>query len=380
MLSVAQALEIVLANVAPLPAQMTPVGSNTLGLVLAEDVASDLDMPPFDKAMMDGFALRSTDLRDGRAELTIIEEIPAGKTPTKTVGAAASVAHHDRGADAAGADAVVMIEHCEIAGNSVRVQEPRIKPRLNILDRAKEMRVGEAILTSGTRLRPQELGLLAAVGRTSVKVQPAAGVAVLSTGDEIVPPGVKPGPGQIRNSNGGMLLAQVQRAGGEPTFLGIARDDAGHLRSLIAEGLKYDVLILSGGVSAGKLDLVPGVLAELGVEALFHKVAMKPGKPVLFGGHASKAIVFGLPGNPVSSLVCFELFVRPAIRKLMALEPGPTLDSRRHSGEGLRVSHGQADVSPGVAAHGGTRPARWSRCRGSARPICAASWRRTHSW
>ena len=139
-----------------------------------------------------------------------------------------------------------------------------------------------------------------------------------------MPPDVKPGPGQIRNSNGAMLLAQVQRAGGAATFLGIARDDAEHLRSLIAEGLKYDVLILSGGVSAGKLDLVPGVLKELGVEALFHKVAMKPGKPVLFGVTPSKSIVFGLPGNPVSSLVCFELFVRPAIRKLMALDPGPT--------------------------------------------------------
>jgi molybdopterin molybdotransferase len=338
MLSVAQALEIVLANVAPLPARMTPLGPNALGLVLAEDVASDLDMPPFDKAMMDGFALRSADLRDGRAELAIIEEIPAGKTPTKTVGSLQASRIMTGAPVPVGADAVVMIENCEIAGTNVRVHEPRIKPRLNILDRAKEMRVGETILNSGTRLRPQELGLLAAVGRTSVKLHPAARVAVLSTGDEIVPPDVKPGPGQIRNSNGAMLLAQVQRAGGAATFLGIARDDTEHLRSLIAEGLKYNVLILSGGVSAGKLDLVPGVLAELGVEALFHKVAMKPGKPVLFGvgqpphprplspgGERGEGpLVFGLPGNPVSSLVCFELFVRPAIRKLMTLDPGPT--------------------------------------------------------
>jgi molybdopterin molybdotransferase len=217
-----------------------------------------------------------------------------------------------------------MIERCEIHGDHVQINEPRIKPRLNILDRAKEMRVGETILRSGKRLRPQELGLLAGVGRTSARLQPAARVAVLSTGDEIVPPEVKPGPSQIRNSNGAMLLAQVQRAGGVPTFLGIARDEAAHLRALIAEGLKYDVLILSGGVSAGKLDLVPGVLAELGVQAIFHKVAMKPGKPVLFGVAArGSTVVFGLPGNPVSSLVCFELFVRPALRKLMARKPGP---------------------------------------------------------
>jgi len=337
--SVAQAQEIVLAHVRQLAAVTAQLGPDVAGLILAEDVVSDLDMPPFDKAMMDGFALRSNDLRDGQAELTIIEEIPAGKTPTKTVGPGQASRIMTGAPVPEGVDAVVMIERCEIAGNKVRVNEPRVKPRLNILERAKEMHVGETVLHAGSRLRPQELGLLAAVGRSTAKLLPAANVAVLSTGDEIVPPNVKPGPGQIRNSNGEMLLAQVKRAGGVPHFLGIARDDANHLRSLIAEGLKYDVLILSGGVSAGKLDLVPGVLAELGVEALFHKVAMKPGKPVLFGvGHpphpqplshggerGGNALVFGLPGNPVSSLVCFELFVRPAIRKLMGLEPGPTV-------------------------------------------------------
>jgi molybdopterin molybdotransferase len=147
-------------------------------------------------------------------------------------------------------------------------------------------------------------------------------VAILSTGDEIVEPQAKPGPGQIRSSNGAMLLAQVVRAGAEPVFLGIAKDEPNDLRAKIKQGLECDVLILSGGVSAGKLDLVPGTLADLGVEALFHKVAMKPGKPVLFGMKKPR-LVFGLPGNPVSSLVCFELFVRPAIRKQMALEPGP---------------------------------------------------------
>jgi molybdopterin molybdotransferase len=291
--------------------------------VLAEDVASDIDSPPFDKAMMDGFALCCADLRDGQAELTIIEEIPAGKTPTVEVKAGQASRIMTGAPIPHLADAVVMIERCELLPNQrVRIEEPRIKPRLNILERAKEMRVGEIVLNKGARLRPQEFGLLAAVGRTTVQVQPAPRVAILSTGDEIVEPQQKPGPGQIRNSNASMLLAQVTRAGGIAQPLGIARDNADHLRPKIADGFQADVLILSGGVSAGKLDLVPGILAELGVEALFHKVAMKPGKPVLFGVKGSK-LIFGLPGNPVSSLVCFELFVRPAIRALMALEPGP---------------------------------------------------------
>jgi molybdopterin molybdotransferase len=147
----------------------------------------------------------------------------------------------------------------------------------------------------------------------------------LSTGDEVVEPSLAPGPGQIRNSNGPMLLAQVARAGGKPQFLGIARDRLDHLRPLVSEGLKADILVLSGGVSAGQRDLVPEVLTELGVQAHFHKVAMKPGKPVLFGTR-QKTLVFGLPGNPVSSLICFELFVRPAMRRLQGhADPGPFL-------------------------------------------------------
>ncbi|MBI2807393.1 MAG: molybdopterin molybdotransferase MoeA [Planctomycetes bacterium] len=338
MQSVAQALEIVLQNAKPLPARTAPLTTSVLGLVLAEDIASDLDMPPFDKAMMDGFALRVSDLRNGQAELVIIEEIPAGRTPTRAVGAGQASRIMTGAPIPQGADAVVMIECCEtLANQKVRVNEPRARPRLNILDRAKEMRVGEIVLRAGTRLRPQEFGLLAAVGRTTARVQPAPRVAILSTGDEIVEPSITPGLGQIRNSNGPMLQAQTARAGADPQFLGIARDEPQHLRSLITEGLRRDVLILSGGVSAGKLDLVPGILEELGVRALFHKVAMKPGKPVLFGvlfgrdpmGSAgletSQTLVFGLPGNPVSSMVGFELFVRPALRALMALPPGPGL-------------------------------------------------------
>ncbi len=324
MLTVAQALEIVLSNAKPLMPISARLLASSLGLRLAEDVASDVDSPPFDKAMMDGFALRAGDLQGGHAELAIIEEIPAGTVPTKVVELGQASRIMTGAPLPRGADAVVMIERCEILPNQrVRINEPRAKAGLNILERAKEMRVGEVVVHAGATLRPQEFGVLASVGRDVVRVQPRPRVAILSTGDEIVEPSQKPGPGQIRNSNGMMLLGQVARAGGEPMFLGIARDNADDLRAKILQGLDADMLILSGGVSAGKLDLVPGVLAELGVEALFHKVAMKPGKPILFGIRPPR-LVFGLPGNPVSSLVCFELFVRPALRVMMGRPPGPS--------------------------------------------------------
>jgi molybdopterin molybdotransferase len=177
------------------------------------------------------------------------------------------------------------------------------------------MRKGEVVLSDATVLRPQEFGTLAAVGKTTIIIIPRPRVSILCTGDEIVDASQLPEPGQIRNGNGPMLQAQVARAGAVPYYLGIVRDRVEELRTKITAGLQSDVLVLSGGVSAGKLDLVPGVLQELGIQAHFHKVEMKPGKPVFFGTRDG-TLVFGLPGNPVSALVCFELFVRPAIRRL----------------------------------------------------------------
>jgi molybdopterin molybdotransferase len=202
-------------------------------------------------------------------------------------------------------------------------------------------------------LRPQEFGLLAAVGRVEALTRPRPRVAVLSTGDEVVDAPANPGPGQIRNSNGPMLTAQVARAGGVPEYLGIARDEASSLRALIEKGLAADVLVLSGGVSAGMLDLVPGTLAELGVTARLHKVNMKPGKPAFFGTRGD-VLVFGLPGNPVSALVCFELFVRPALRRLAGHgEPGPELVPARlaqeHAYRTDRPTYHPARLAAGAA-------------------------------
>jgi molybdopterin molybdotransferase len=316
MLSVSEAQQIVLQHVQPLSPRSVPLTAGALGLVLAEDVVSDLDLPPYDKAMMDGFAVRAADMPEGRGIVSITEEITAGRTPRVPLGPGQAARIMTGAPLPVGADAVVMIERSQsLDDGRVRLEDRPPRPDQNIMRRGQEMRQGETVLTPGAVLRPQEFGILASVGRAAVQVHPAPDVAILSTGDEVVEPDQKPGPGQIRNGNGPMLLAQTAQAGGVPRYLGIARDNLDSLKPLVAEGLRASVLILSGGVSAGKLDLVPGVLQDLGVQAHFHKVAMKPGKPVLFGT-CGPNLVFGLPGNPVSALVCFELFVRPAIRRL----------------------------------------------------------------
>ncbi len=321
--SVAEAQALILQHARPLPPESMPL-TQGLGRILAEEVASDLDMPPFDKALMDGYAVRSADLADGRATLAVVEEITAGRTPTRPL-APGQAARIMTGAPIpAGADAVVIVERSRpLDDGHVLLEDRPPRPGQNILYQGREMRRGEVVLRAGTAVRPQEIGLLATVGRAEVRVHPAPALAVLSTGDEVVEAPQAPGPGQIRNGNGPMLVAQAARAGAVPHYLGIARDRPAELKARIAEGLRMPVLILSGGVSAGKLDLVPGVLRELGVTAHVDKVAMKPGKPVFFGTHPG-GLVFGLPGNPVSSLVCFELFVRPALRRLQGLpDPGP---------------------------------------------------------
>lgn len=329
MLRVSEAQTLVLQHAHPLAPALVPLGPFALGLVLAEDVTSDIDMPPYTKALMDGYAIRAADLVEGKGVLTVIEEVMAGQTPRRRVGPGQATRIMTGAPLPEGADAVVMIERTKMADeNRVHIEDRKLQAGKNVLPQGREMRRGEVVLSAGSVLRPQEFGLLSSVGRTAVRAFPAPQVAILPTGDEIVHVAEVPGPGQIRNGNGPMLLAQVCRAGGIPLDLGIARDRLDHLRPLVHKGLQAPVFILSGGVSAGKLDLVPGVLEEMGVKPHFHKVELKPGKPVFFGTcpHpiGPPTLVIGLPGNPVSSLVCFELFVRPALRRLAGhADPGP---------------------------------------------------------
>ncbi|HKB06044.1 MAG TPA: gephyrin-like molybdotransferase Glp, partial [Gemmataceae bacterium] len=323
MTEVPAALAIVLDRTRLLAAESTPLGPTVLGRVLAEDVASDIDSPPYDKSIMDGYAVRSADVQ-GPVSLTVIEEIAAGRTPTKPVGAGQASRIMTGAPIPDGADAVVPHEETESSGHTVRFQRPT-KAGQFVLPRGREMKTGEVVVPVGTVLAPAALGLLAAVGRTDASVYPAARLSIISTGDELVEPPGRPGPGQIRNTNGPMLQALAARAGGVPRYLGIARDDPTVLARLVRDGLDGgDVLVLSGGVSAGKYDFVPEVLRQAGIEAHLHKVRMKPGKPLFFGTRADK-LVFGLPGNPLSTFVGFELFVRPALRKLAGFPmPGPT--------------------------------------------------------
>jgi len=324
MLTVEQALDQIAAAVRPLPARRSPL-ADALGLVLAENIVSDSDSPPFDKALMDGFAVRAADVLRADSSLNIVGELTAGQIADRPVGPGETMQIMTGAPIPAGADAVLRIEDAVIDGETVRFVGIPAQPGRNILRRGAAMRAGDVVLSAGRRLRAQELGLLAELGRAEISVLPRPSVALLATGDELVPVDQVPGPGQIRNSNETMLQAQVARAGCRVVPLGIARDNERILEQKIRAGLEHDVLCLSGGVSMGKLDLVPAALARCGVREVFHKVHLKPGKPVWFGVYDApdgrRRCIFGLPGNPVSSMVCCELFVQTAIRALSGQTP-----------------------------------------------------------
>lgn len=325
MLEVADALADVLKHAHPLKPEYAALTTAAMGQVLAVDIASDIDSPPFDKALRDGYAVRAADCATAGVELRVIEEVPAGKVPTHSVGPGEAIRIFTGAPIPAGADAVVMQEHTQRIGDRVRITDPQVQPRQHIYAQGTEMKAGTTVLAAGTVINPAAFGVLASVGKTAVPAYPFPRVGIIVTGDELVEANTKPKPGQIRNSNGPMLAAQTVRAGGLPRYLGIARDDRTITRSLIAEGIDVsDVVLIAGGVAVGDHDLVPSVLQELGVTIHFRQVRVKPGKPLLFGTSPKGKLIFGLPGNPASSYVGFELFVRPAIRVLGGhQQPGP---------------------------------------------------------
>ncbi|MBI4473148.1 MAG: molybdopterin molybdotransferase MoeA [Acidobacteria bacterium] len=295
--------------------------SESIHRILREDVTSDADSPRFDKAIRDGFAVRFEDLQNVPAVLPVIGESRAGQGAGVVVERGQCCEIMTGAPLPAGANAVVMVEHTErLSPDSVRILKS-VRENEGLLRKGSEARLGDVILRSGRRIGLADLGLLASTGKARVLVSKRPRVAIIATGDELVDVSATPKTGEIRNSNSYTLLAQVVDAGASPTLLGVARDHLDDLREKIGRGLQHDILLVSGGVSMGKYDLVENVFAEFGVEVLFEKVAMKPGKPTVFG-HRGSTYVFGLPGNPVSTIVAFHMFVRPLI--LFLLKAGDT--------------------------------------------------------
>ena len=319
MVSVEDALEVTLAQARPLQ----PVArrlSNVRGAILAADVAAQEPLPPFPASTKDGYAVVAA---DGPGDYPLVGEVSAGALADFAV-APGTVAYITTGAPLpAGADAVVMIEETERLETDSTPANVRIKAQVqsgaDVRPVGIDVEAGQTVLAAGERLDAAEVGLLATAGVVDVPVYPRPKVAVLSTGDELIEPGDRLGPGQIRDSNRAMLLAAIEAVGGEPVDLGIAEDSQEALEARVQDGLaQADILLTSGGVSMGELDLVKPLLEHAGA-VHFGRVRMKPGKPITFATadvEQGRRLVFGLPGNPVSSLVTFYLFAVPALRKM----------------------------------------------------------------
>ena len=327
LLAVERAMSIVLEATPVLPFEQIEM-DDALGRHVQEEIRADRDYPDFDKSLMDGYAVIAADTQRDLRPLRIVQEIPAGMDPATLRPVVPG--HASRIMTGApippGADAVLIVEETAKVEGDPQAVRPKgaVQPGASIARRGADVRAGEILLHAGDFIGPAEIGVLAACGRTTVRTGGRPRLAILATGDELVEPERLPGPGRVRNSNGPVLRALALRAGAVARYLGIAPDDESRLRLMIEDGLRDDVLVLSGGVSMGTHDLVGAALRSLGVEILFDKVAIKPGKPFTFG-RRGRTLIFGCPGNPVSSYVIFQVFARAALRRMMgSAHPSPT--------------------------------------------------------
>ncbi|MEI7898065.1 MAG: gephyrin-like molybdotransferase Glp [bacterium] len=323
MLSFEEATEIVFAQNFNHGVERVPL-HDSVGRILAEDVFSDIEMPPFNKSAVDGYACGSSIWPELPVTLEIIETIPAGVIPLKTIldGHCSKIMTGAMVPE--GTCRVVMVEDTEMTGeNLVRISSQ--SKGINICYKGEDIKTGDRVLEKGLRVAPAHVAVLASVGATSPLVAKLPRVGIISTGDELVEPELIPGIAQIRNSNASQLIAQVKTVPALPTYCGIAPDEGPELRKIIDRTLAgYDVVLLTGGVSMGDFDFVPSVLQEAGVDILFSSIAIQPGKPTVFGRRGN-TFIFGLPGNPVSSFVLFEILVRPFLLRMMGNIPAPVM-------------------------------------------------------
>jgi len=296
--------------------------TDSLGRILAEDVNSDINMPPFDKSAMDGFACRKEDIKN---ELEIIEVLPAGKIPEKTISQNQCIKIMTGAIIPEGADTVIMVEYTELTEKN-KIRFTGEKTRSNICYFAEDIEENDLVLKKGIEIKPQHIAVMASVGYTQPLVTKQPKIGIISTGDELVEPSEFPTKSQIRNSNGYQLIAQTKRAGAIANYIGIAEDSEKVTFNTITKALKEnDIVLLTGGVSMGDFDFVPEIMKQCGVDIKFSSIAVQPGKPTTFGTFKDEKFIFGLPGNPVSSYTQFELLVRPLILKLMGISEIPTM-------------------------------------------------------
>ncbi|MDQ4064066.1 MAG: molybdopterin molybdotransferase MoeA [Actinomycetota bacterium] len=315
----AQAVRLVLENTPRLPVARVPL-MEARGLALAEDIAARFDSPPFDNSAVDGYAVRSADAAEAGRTFEVVDEAPAGRPARRSVGEGEAIKIFTGGVIPEGADAVVMVENTSGWGEEFELKKATTSGS-NLRAAGEDVREGDIMLRAGAEIGAPEIALAATQGYGELPVYRRPKVVVLSTGTELVEPGTRDlSPGEVFDSNSFALLAQAREAGADARRLYAASDDADVLKSAMEEALtSADVVVTSGGVSVGEKDLVKGTLLELGVEQVFWGIKLKPGKPVFFGTREG-ARFFGLPGNPVSAMVCSELFVRLALMKMMGRE------------------------------------------------------------